>query len=394
MKIIQVHNYYQYPGGEDVVVENEYNLLTSHGNEVYQYLKFNKEIQAYSLIEKAKLFFSTTYSHQSYQELYSVIKRINPAVCHVHNTIPLISPSVYYACSENNIPVVQTLHNYRLLCSNAYLFREGKVCEECIGKSPYNSVKYGCYRDSKLQTFSLVRAIDKNIKWGTWNNKIDLYIALTEFAKNRFIEGGLPKDKFKVKPNFLSEDPGINYDIQNHFLFAGRLDVTKGVNLLLDSLQFIHEGMQILLAGDGPLKSEVQNRSKVKYEGQLDRSELMKRIHESIAVIFPSISYETFGLLIIEAFACGKAVIASKLGAMAELIQDGKTGLLFEPGNASDLAEKISWAYMHKEEMKQMGINARKEYENKYTAERNYDLLINIYNEAIYKRKGRASLTI
>ena len=389
MKILQVHNYYQYSGGEDVVLKNEFDLLTSHGHEVSQFTKSNKEINNYSFIEKSKLFFDTAYSKRVYEDISEIIKRNKPDICHVHNTMPLISPSVYYACSENNIPVIQTLHNYRLLCSNAYLFRDDKVCEECIGKSPYNSVKYGCYRDSKLQTFSLARTIEKNNKWGTWNNKIDSYIALTEFAKHKFIEGGLPGDKLRVKPNFLSNDPGINYDSQNHFLFAGRLDVTKGVNVLLDSLQFFHEGMKILLAGDGPLKSAVQNSSKVKYQGQLDRIELIKKLHASVSLIFPSIWYEGMPMLIVEAFACGKPVIASNLGSMAELIQDGKTGLLFDPGNATDLAEKINWAYLHKEEMKQMGINARKEYEQKYTAERNYDLLMKIYSEAIEKRKIR-----
>ena len=389
MKVIIIHNYYQYSGGEDIVLKNEFDLLASHGHEVSQFTKSNKEINSYSFIEKSKLFFDTAYSKRVYEDIPEIIKRNKPVICHVHNTMPLISPSVYYACNENNIPVVQTLHNYRLLCSNAYLFREGKVCEECIGKSLYNSVKYGCYRASKLQTFSLARTIEKNKKWDTWNTKIDSYIALTEFAKNKFIEGGLPEDKLKVKPNFLSEDPGTNYDIQNHFLFAGRLDVTKGVNVLLDSLQFFHEGMKILLAGDGPLKSAVQNSSKVKYLGQLDRIELIKKLHASVALIFPSIWYEGMPMLIVEAFACGKPVIASNLGSMAELIQDGKTGLLFDPGNATDLAEKINWAYLHKEEMKQMGINARKEYEQKYTAERNYDMLMKIYNEAIEKRKIR-----
>jgi len=389
MKILQVHNYYQYSGGEDIVLKNEFDLLTSHGHEVSQFTKSNTKIDNYSFIEKSKLFFEAAYSIKLYNEISELIKGSEPDICHVHNTMPLISPSVYYACSENNIPVIQTLHNYRLLCSNAYLFRDGKVCEECIGKSLYNSVKYGCYRDSKLQTFSLAKIIEKNKKWDTWKNKVDSYITLTEFAKNKFIEGGLPGDKLKVKPNFLSEDPGINYDIQNHFLFAGRLDVTKGVNVLLDSLQFFHKGMKILLAGDGPLKSAVQNSSKVKYQGQLDRIELIKKLHASVALIFPSIWYEGMPMLIVEAFACGKPVIASNLGSMAELIQDGKTGLLFDPGNATDLAEKINWAYLHKEEMKQMGINARKEYEQKYTAERNYDLLMNIYNEAIEKRKIR-----
>lgn len=390
MKILQVHNYYQYSGGEDIVLKNEYDLLTSHHHNVFQFSKSNNEINNYSFVEKAKLFFNSVYSKNSFNEIFESIKRLRPDICHVHNTMPLISPSVYYACSENKIPVIQTLHNYRLLCSNAYLFRNGNICEECIGKSLYNSVKYGCYRDSKLQTFTLARTIEKNKKWNTWNNKIDSYIALTEFAKDKFIEGGLPVHKLKVKPNFLSEDPGINYDTQNHFLFAGRLDVTKGINVLLDARDRIAKEIKILIAGDGPLKEEVKRNSNKAYLGQVDQATLKKRIKESIAIIFPSILYETFGLLIIEAFASGKPVIASNLGAMAELIQDGKSGLLFEPGNAADLAEKINWAFLHKEEMKQMGINARKEYEQKYTAERNYDLLMNIYNEAIENRKDNS----
>lgn len=387
MKILQVHNYYQYSGGEDVVLNNELALLNAHGHEVIQFTKSNKEIDNYSFIEKSKLFFGAAYSNKSYNEISELIKRSKPDTCHVHNTMPLISPSVYYACSHNNLPIVQTLHNYRLLCSNAYLFRDGKVCEECIGKSLYNSVKYGCYRDSKLQTFSLARTIEKNRKWSTWNNKIDLYITLTEFAKNKFIEGGLPEDKLKVKPNFLSEDPGINNNTQNHFLFAGRLDITKGLQVIFDAIKSVDESIKILVAGDGPFKSEVQNSSKVKYEGQLANNELIKKLHDSVALIFPSIWYEGMPMLIVEAFACGKPVIASNLGSMAELIQDGKTGLLFELGNAADLAEKINWAYLHKEEMKQMGINAREEYEQKYTAERNYNLLMKIYNEAIENRK-------
>lgn len=387
MKILQIHNYYQYSGGEDVVLKNEFDLLTAHGHEVIQFTKSNTELENYSFVEKSKLFFEAAYSNISYNKISELIKRSKPDVCHVHNTMPLISPSVYYACKENNIPVVQTLHNYRLICTNAYLFRDGKVCEECIGKSLYNSVKYGCYRDSKLQTLSLARTLEKNKKWDTWLTKIDSYIALTEFAKNKFIEGGLPVHKLKLKPNFLSEDPGINYDTQNHFLFAGRLDVTKGINILLDTRNYIEKEIRILIAGDGPLKEEAKRNSNKDYLGQVDQATLKKRIKESIAVIFPSIWYEGMPMLIVEAFACGKPVISSNLGAMAEIIEDGKTGLLFEPGNAADFAEKVNWAYLHKDEMKQMGINARKEYEQKYTANINYKILMEIYIQAIQRSK-------
>lgn len=387
MKILQVHNFYQFSGGEDVVVDNEKSLLESKGNVVIQFIKSNEEIKNYSFLKKVNLFNDSVYSKYTYLEIREIIKKEKPDICHVHNTMPLISPSVYYACSDNNIPVVQTLHNYRLLCSNAYLFRDGKICEECLGKSLYRSVKYRCYRNSKLQTYALARIIEKNKEWGTWQNNVDKYLVLTNFAKKKFVDGGLPEDKLIVKPNFLFEDPGINNNSQNYFLFAGRLDITKGIRVLLDSISKLDKDIEILVAGDGTLRYEVQNTRNVNYKDQLTRSELINLIQSSIALIFPSIWYECMPMIVIEAFACGKPVIASNLGSMAELIHDGKTGLLFEPGNAKDLADKIIWAYSHKDEMKHMGINARKEYEEKFTAERNYDLLMNIYKEVIEKRK-------
>ncbi len=390
MNILQIHNYYQYSGGEDVVLKNEYELLTSKKHTVLQYLKNNSEISDYSLLQKGKLFYNTSYSKKSYREILKLFKVEKPDVAHVHNTLPLITPAVYYACNELNIPVVQTLHNYRLLCSNAYLFRNGKVCEECIGKSLYHSLKYGCYRYSRIQTFALARMVEKHRKLVTWSTKIDAYIALTNFSKKKIVEGGFPENKIFIKPNFLSNDPGVN-DLQtDYFLFAGRLDITKGLHIILNAISNVNESIKILVAGDGPCKSEIQNTSKIKYEGQLTRIDLIKKIHEAIAVIFPSIWYETFGLSIIEAFASGKPVIASNLGAMAELIEDGRTGLLFEPGNSDDLADKINWANEHKEEMRQMGINARKEYEEKYTAERNYKILMDIYEKAIENRRKRS----
>ena len=237
MKILQVHNYYQYSGGEDAVLENEFKLLTNRGHTVKQYKRDNKEINSFSFIKRLKNVGETRYSKKTYEEIKSLLKEFQPDVCHVHNTLPLISPSVYFGCNEMNIPVVQTLHNYRLLCSNAYLFRSGKVCEECIGNSLYHSVKYGCYRNSKMQTLVLANIIEHHKKKGTWQNKIDAYIALTQFSKNKFVEGGLPEEKIFIKPNFLYADPGLDYTQQNYFFFAGRLDIQKGIDVLIDAVE-------------------------------------------------------------------------------------------------------------------------------------------------------------
>lgn len=390
MKILQVHNYYQFSGGEDVVIKNEYELLTSQKHTVLQYLKNNSEIVEYSLLQKGKLFFDTSYSKKSYLEILELLKIEKPDVAHVHNTLPLITPAVYYACNELNIPVVQTLHNYRLLCSNAYLFKNGNVCEECIGKSLYHSVKYGCYRDSRIQTFALARMVEKHRKLGTWSTKIDAYIALTNFSKIKFVEGGLPEDKIIVKPNFLSSDLGFNYNTQNYFLFAGRLDITKGIEVILEANKNVNQNAKILIAGDGSFKDKVISVFNENFLGQLNHNALMKYLKDSTALIFPSPLFENMPLTIVETFASGKPVIASNLGAMAELIEDGRTGLLFEPGNSDDLADKINWANEHKEEMRQMGINARKEYEEKYTAEKNYKILMDIYEKAIEYRRKRS----
>jgi glycosyltransferase involved in cell wall biosynthesis len=389
MKILQVHNHYQFSGGEDTVFSNEYKLLTYYGHEVIQFTKSNKDIDNYNIFQKSKLFFNAVYSRSAFEVVLKIIQENKPDVCHVHNTLTLITPSVYYACKEMGVPVVQTLHNYRLMCSNAYLFRNGKVCEECIGKSLYHSVKYGCYRNSRLQTFVLARTLEWNKRQGTWNNLIDAYIALTEFSKQKFIEGGIQENKIFVKPNFLFEDPGYSEKNEGDFLFAGRLDVTKGFNVLIKAAEKLPD-VKFKVAGDGILRSNLDGVLNIEYLGQLNRNDLILELKKSGAIIFPSVLYETFGLSIIESFACGKPVIASNLGVMAEIIENGRTGLLFEPGNVDDLVKKILWAKNNPEKMKEMGLNARKEFEEKYTPEKNYKILMNIYEKVIESKKYKS----
>ena len=382
MKILQVHNYYQYTGGEDIVLSNEYQLLTTKGHEVIQYLKNNSEINNFNVFQKSKLFFDSIYSKSVYEEVLEIIEKYKPDICHVHNTLTLITPSIYYACKKMGVPVVQTLHNYRLICTNAYLFRSGKLCEDCIGKSLYNSVKYGCYRNSHLQTFVLARTVEWNKKQGTWNNLIDVYIALTEFSKRKFVEGGLPENKIIIKPNFLFEDPGYSEINEGYFLFIGRLDQTKGINILIEAGKNLPQ-IKFIIVGDGKLRDKFKSIINIEYVGQLNRNDMFFKIKNSAALIFPSIWYETFGLSVVEAFACGKPVISSNIGVMAEIIEHGKTGLLFESGNANDLIEKILWAKNNLEKMSEMGLNARKEFEEKYTAEKNYKILMEIYEKVI-----------
>lgn len=387
MKILQLHNYYQQPGGEDVVFAAEKDMLSAKVHDVYQYSKSNSEIDGYSFFQKLFLSLNLSHSYCGKSELSNLVIKKQFDILHVHNFFPLLSPSVFYTTTHSPTANVLTLHNFRLLCANAYLFREGHICEDCIGKSLYHSLKYKCYRNSRIATFALARMVEKHKKMQTWQKEIDAYICLTEFSRQKFVQGGWPADRLYIKPNFLEFDPGFQITSGEYFLFIGRLEQVKGAQLLPHVAGQVSQPINII--GQGPLAESLRNVRNLNYLGQSDRQSVIKKISGTTALVFPSILYETFGLSIIEAFACAKPVIASRLGAMAELIQDGVTGLLFEPGSAEDLAKKMNWAIEHPEEMKQMGLNARREYERKYTAETNYKILIEIYQAAIENKKKR-----
>jgi glycosyltransferase involved in cell wall biosynthesis len=387
MRVLLVHNYYQQQGGEDVVVENERELLQRQGHLVFTYIRNNGEVNKYSLGKKVSLLWETTYSDPSFRAIKHLIQKVVPDVVHIHNTLPLITPSVYYACEATEAPVVQTLHNYRLLCPVATFFRDRHVCEECIQHSLARSVIYGCYRDSRIQTLAVAHMLAKHRKMGTWWNQIDAYICLTEFARSKFANH-LPEEKLFVKPNFLADDPGFSPTDDGYLLFVGRLDQTKGLPVLLSAASKLQK-RRIYIAGDGPLRSEVVVNPYVNYLGHLSRENAFTMIRTALALLLPSVWYEGFPMAIVEAFACGKPVIGSRLGSIAELIEEGKTGLLFEPGNGDDVVEKIHWAQEHPEEMRRMGMNARKEYAAKYTAEQNYKILMSIYEHAIENSKNK-----
>ncbi len=412
MKILLVHNFYQSssPSGEDVVFKNEVELLRQNNIDVITYIKHNDEIKDYGLGGKLLLPFKNIWSKQAYREIKEIIKKERPDIAHFHNIWYLISPSAYYACKDAGVPVVQTLHNFRIFCANGLLMRKGKICEECIPKTGNrlevigdrlriikNAVKYGCYRDSKIYTLPV--AFTEYVHWikETWVDKVDAYIALTEFGKKKFIEAGLPKDKIFVKPNFFPNPPEPNYSHQNYAVFLGRLSMEKGLSVLINAFHYLstmshelsaitHHLFHLKIVGDGPLKENLQQIvdagkiGGIEFLGRKSHSESMEILRNARFMIMPALWYEGFPMAIREAFACGKPVIASNLGAMAELVEDGKTGFLFEPGNPEDLASKIRWMLEHEDECIQMGRNARKVFEEKYTGERNFQILFGIYN--------------
>lgn len=377
-RILIVHNSYQHRGGEDAVVEAEIALLRSHGNAVETYFRTNNDVEGMSSLALAR---QTLWSTRTARELAELIDSFRPDVIHAHNTFPLISPSLYWVAAQARLPVVQTLHNFRLLCVNALFLREGKVCEDCVGHLPWRGVMRSCYRGSRTASAALAGMLTLHRGLGTYRNRVARYIALNEFCRNKFIEGGLPEDRIVVKPNFV-DFPRLPTIPRQGLLFVGRLSVEKGVAILARAAAMLPT-VHLRVAGEGPERKVLDGLDNVTRLGSVSGEVVRQQMNSSVALVVPSICYENFPRAIVEAFACSLPVIASRAGALSDLVKDGETGLLFEPGNPRDLADKVTWALAHLEEMDTMGQKARACYELHYTAERNYEQLIAIYRDAI-----------
>ncbi len=382
MRVLQVHNTYQQVGGEDVVVHCERSLLAASAHEVHLYSVSNDAIAG--LWAKARTAWYAPYSERAKERLAADIAVFRPDVVHMHNLFPLITPAAYDACRNASVPVVQTLHNYRLICPGALLMHDGRPYEACIG-SPYRAVLHRCYRGSLLGSLAVARMVDIHRKRGTWRTKVDRFIALTEFGKIKFVEAGFPADRIAIKPNFvidLKAKPGDG-GARRGALFVGRLSREKGILTLLKAWASLDFPLRV--AGDGPLLKDVRSvdAATITSLGRKSREEVAAEMGSALFLVMPSEWYEGFPLTIAEAFCQGLSVIASRLGAMAEIVEDGVTGLHFIPGDAGDLAAKVRWSAAHPDDMRRMGLNARRVYEEKYTPEVNYRLLMAIYDQAI-----------
>lgn len=381
MRILSVHNIYQIRGGEDESRESEERLMREYGHDVDSYEETNDRLAQISTVEMA---LRTVWSHESYQEVKRRLTEQHYDVVHVQNFFPLISPSIYYAAQEKGVPIVQTLRNYRLLCPNALFFRDGQVCEECLGKFiPYPGVLHGCYRENRAASAVTATMLTVHQILRTWTQKVDRYIALTNFARNKMIEGGLPADKIIVKPNFVHPDPGMGEGRGGYALYVGRLSVEKGLDTLLTAWEQLGNAMPLKIVGDGPLSEDVARLAErlpnVEWLGRQPMIEVHRLMGDARVVIFPSKWYETFGRVAVEAFAKGTPVIAAKIGAIAELVDHGRTGLHFQPGNAGDLVNTLEWVLAHPTDLTQMRQACRTEFETKYTAQANYQQLLEIY---------------
>ena len=385
MRILSIHNNYQIRGGEDESRELEENLLRDMGHQIDVYEESNHNIKS---IEPISLALRTIWSVEAYQTVKVKLQKSHYDLIHVQNFFPLISPSIYYAAKSENVPVVQSLRNYRLLCPNALFFRNGQVCEDCLGKTiPYPGVIHGCYRKDRRATIATSAMLMTHRAMGTWANMVDRYITPSHFARDKLIEGGIAESKIAVKPNFVCPDPRVETKKGKFALFVGRLSVEKGIDLLLDAWENLTHPLPLKIVGEGPLVPMVREAAakypEIEYLGRKPLEEVHQLMGEAMFLVFPSRWYETFGRVIIEAFAKGTPIIASDLGAISELIDSGRMGIGFCPNDARDLTEKIEWALMNSDRLALMSREARLEFEKKYTATANYQKLLEIYGEVL-----------
>lgn len=395
LSVLCVHNRYIQAGGEDQVFESETRLLAENGVRVEKV----EEQTTYpsGLVRKIEAAVDCVWSRSWHAKFKTMLRETRPDVVHVHNFFSVISPSIYYACKEEGVPVVQTLHNYRLACPAASFYRDGKICEECLDRGPFHAVRYGCYRESKLATVALASMLEVHRAKKTWNELVDCYVALTDFARQKMIQGGLPAEKIVVKPNFVLPDPGARAGIGDYALFVGRLVDLKGVGTLIDAWSKLPRSIPLVIAGDGPFRPQMEKLisdsklTNVNYRGRLSRTDTLAAMKGARFLMFPSEWYEGFPVTIAESFACGVPVLCSRLGGMREIVEDGRTGLHFTPGDAADMAEKVQWAWFNTEETGAMGLAARAEFEAKYSAQRNFGMLTEIYEGVIARTSSKGA---
>lgn len=379
-KILIVHNYYQIPGGEDTVVENEKKMLEDHGHEVILYTRNNSELNIFSKRQKALLPVSTVFNFQTYREVKAMIKKEQIDIVHVHNTLNLISPSVYYAAFSCKVPVVQTIHNFRLLCPGATFYRDGHVCEKCLKKGLFCAVKHSCYRGSRIQTLACVISTTLHRMFGTYG-KLN-YICLTEFNKEKLLHlKQIKKDKVYVKPNAVTAAENVipRKDRDNKFVYVGRLEEIKGIDRLLEAWKYLGaDAPELYMCGKGPLEEwcrtyiEEHHLDKVHLMGFVPNEQVKQLIGESKALILPTQVYEGFPMTIAESYACGTPVIGSDLGNTGSLIEEGISGWKFPHHSSEALAECVRKAEGFTEEFPE-------KIRKKYSIEENYRILKEIY---------------
>jgi glycosyltransferase involved in cell wall biosynthesis len=380
-----LHNRYLIPGGEDQCSIAEAVLLRDLGHEVELLEEDNRRIEQ---LGQARTAMRTVWSRESYRRIDELLKSRAFDILHVQNFFPLWSPSVYYAASRNHVPVVQTLHNYRLMCVNSLFFRDQHLCQECLGRFlPWQGIVHACYRNSRAASAVVAGMVGAHKLVGTWRKRVSTYIAVSEFARQIYVAGGLPAEKIVVKPNFIHPSPPPGNGGGRYALYVGRLSHEKGIATMLNAWKGDPKAIPLKIAGEGPLAELVIAMARecrsIEYLGVRPLLEVLDLMRNAEFLVFPSEWYETMGRTIMEAFAVGTPVVATNIGPPATMVVPGETGFHFTPGSVAELRQRMEWCSQNLDQLRAMRSNVRQAFENNYTGAANARMLLAIYERAL-----------
>lgn len=396
MRILFIHNFYQQFGGEDSVANAERRLLEERGEEVLFWTRHNDEIKDYGPLQKLNFFRETVYSSRTVRDIEKAVAEFKPDVAFVHNIYPLISPSLYSALRKMRVPLVQVLHDFRPYCSNGWFYIDGKVCERCKFGNHLHGIVHRCYRDSYVLSTLYSTALGLN-RWAGMSDKVDAYICLTGFFKKKIMETGIPEEKIYIRPNFIAAPPLDFADVpatangSGYALFLGRLSNEKGLWTLIRAFEQLPE-VELKIVGTGPLEEELRkyvqdkNLKNIDLVGFKSGDEKWKLIRGCQFAVVSSEWYENFPIVVLEYFAGAKPVIASRIGGLPYIVEEGKTGALFEAGNADDLVKKVRQLRASPAEAEAMGRQGRQLAETEYGPEKSYDNLMQIFRQVLSAR--------
>jgi glycosyltransferase involved in cell wall biosynthesis len=385
MRILSIHNRYQRAGGEDRAQRETTRLLRERGHEVVELFEDNARIPG---LGRGRTAVRTIWSREGYARVQQVLRSARFDALDVHNTFPLLSPAVFYAARAEGVPVVQTLHNYRLACARATLYRDGHGCDDCVrSHTPVPAVVHNCYRDSRAATAGVAAMLLVHRMLRTWTRLVDVYVTMTRAQRQKLVGSGLPAERIVVKPHFVHPDPGEGSHDGGFVLYVGRLEREKGIHTLLEAWRQSAPRWRLKVVGEGSLAPLVADAARhdasIEWHGRRSPDDVAAMMGEAALLVAPSEWHEPFGLVVIEAFARGTPVLASDVGGLPEIVTHGETGLIVRAGDAPALAHSLAWTSQHSDALAALGAGARQAFLARYTADANYPALLGVFERAI-----------